>query len=578
MKDLRRDNPVQRNLRQSHFFHLLPALARVMLITLSFMVIFVIVRHWIYPDIMSWRGQMVTIGFSAFGATIGAYIAFRTYFDVSEYRQRTLEALRESEDRYRGLFDRVPVGLYRTTPDGQILDANPALVEMLGYPDLETLLAVNARDVFINPEDRQREMALLDQAGVVINIEIQLRRYDGATIWVEDTVRSILGTEGRVLYYDGSLEDITERKGADEVRAWMASIVESSDDAIIGMTLDGTIITWNSAAERIYGYTMNEIKGHSVFILTPSGYNDELPQILDRIKNGGRVEHYETVRKRKSGEQIHVSLTISPILNVAGDIIGISKIARDITERKRMEQYVLRTERLAAMGNITAALAHEVKNPLQSILNNLELALNFSLESDETEECLQVCLREVERLIEITQRMLGFVRPEREAYHPISIPVVWQRTYALLNKTLQLAAIQVTTDIPENLPRVMGIPDQISQVFLNLVLNVRQALPSGGNLHIEARVEREMLVLTLTNNGPPIPDEHIEHIFDPFFTTKPDSTGLGLYISHTIIQQHGGTLSVQNLEGGKGVSFTITLPIADRAVVTTTDWQEVTSV
>jgi len=284
------------------------------------------------------------------------------------------------------------------------------------------------------------------------------------------------------------------------------------------------------------------------------------------------------VRKRKSGEQIHVSLTISPILNVAGDIIGISKIARDITERKRMEQYVLRTERLAAMGNITAALAHEVKNPLQSILNNLELALNFSLESDETEECLQVCLREVERLIEITQRMLGFVRPEREAYHPISIPVVWQRTYALLNKTLQLAAIQVTTDIPENLPRVMGIPDQISQVFLNLVLNVRQALPSGGNLHIEARVEREMLVLTLTNNGPPIPDEHIEHIFDPFFTTKPDSTGLGLYISHTIIQQHGGTLSVQNLEGGKGVSFTITLPIADRAVVTTTDWQEVTSV
>jgi signal transduction histidine kinase len=149
----------------------------------------------------------------------------------------------------------------------------------------------------------------------------------------------------------------------------------------------------------------------------------------------------------------------------------------------------------------------------------------------------------------------------REGYRPVSIIPLVQRTLALLRKPLQEAAVQVTTDLPADLPPVLAVPDQIGRVLLNLVLNTTEAMPDGGSLHITARVEREQLILNLVNDGPPIPAEHVENIFDPFFTTKTDSAGLGLFISHNIIQRHGGTMSVENLRDGRGVAFTLALPV-----------------
>jgi PAS domain S-box-containing protein len=358
--------------------------------------------------------------------------------DITANR-RAEKALRESEERYRSLFDGVPVGLYRTTPEGRILDVNLALVRMLGYPDRESLLADGAATVYVNPEDRRRWQALLEREGLVRDFEMQSRRRDGTTIWVLDSAQTVRDADGRVLYYEGSLEDITERKS--------------------------------------------------------------------------------------------------------------------------MEQYVLRTERLAAMGHMAAALAHEVKNPLQAIHSHLELVLDFGLEPDEREEYLRFCCQEVEHLTEITERLLSFARPARDVPSPASIAHLVQRALALVGKPLQHAHAQVTTDFPPDLPSVLVVPGQIAQVLLNLIINATEAMPDGGHVHITARVDGDMVVLTLTNDGPPIPSEHIEHIFAPFFTTKPDGTGLGLFISHTIVEQHGGTISVENLRDDQGVAFAITLPI-----------------
>ena len=507
------------------------------------------------------QSQLTTILLGSLLVIATAYIVFLIYSSIHK-RDRAERILRASEERYRTLFERVPVGLYRTKPDGQIIDVNPALAEMLGYPDRTSLLVMNARDLFTDPQDRQEEMNLLDQKHQPFSTELQLRRFDGSSIWVRDTVRPVYTPDGQVIFYDGSLEDITERRRADEAHLLLASIVKSSDDAIIAETMDGAIVSWNSGAEKIFGYQAEEVIGHSLTILQPDDRKEESGRILVRIKNGERVDHYETVRIRKDGKQIDVSLSISPIIDATGEVIGVSMIARDVSEHKRLEQSILRMERLSAMGKVTASLAHEVKNPLQAIQSNLDLLLDFSLEESERQECLELCRREAESLIEITQRILVFSRPDQSTYRELSIAQIWADTLALVGHTLQNARVAVNTDIPAELPEVRGAPHQLRQVFLNLVLNSVEAIESEGTISLVARQNGDQLVINVANDGPPIPAEHLERIFEPFFTSKPGGAGLGLFISHNILQGHGGTLQVENLEAGNGVVFTLTLPVA----------------
>ncbi len=369
-------------------------------------------------------------------------------FDITE-RVQAEAALRESEARYRALFDRVPLGLYRTSPDGRILDANPTLVEMLGCPDAASLFASNAADYYVNAEARRHLQEALHRDGIIRDFEMQLRRRDGKLIWVRDNARAVRDENGQVLYYEGILSDISH---------------------------------W-----------------------------------------------------------------------------------------KQMERYMMRTERLAAMGYIAAMLAHEIKNPLQAIQSNLELVGAYPLSADERKESLDICCQEVERLIEITQRVLGLARTEHEEYRPFSIAQAVEDTLKLLNEPLRKADINVSVHLPADLPPVLGAPQQVGRVLLNLIINAIEAMPNGGRLEITAGLERslrgdqEVLSLTLADSGPAIPAEYMERIFDPFFTTKPGGTGLGLFVSHNIIQQHGGILRVENLAGEQGVAFTLTLPLATSA-------------
>ncbi len=244
-------------------------------------------------------------------------------------------------------------------------------------------------------------------------------------------------------------------------------------------------------------------------------------------------------------------------------VVRIIGAAQDITDQKQMERMMLRAERLAAMGNITGTLAHEIKNPLQAIHSNLELVLDFPLEPDEYIESLNVCRREVERLIEIVQSVLSLARPGKDHYRQVDMADIIRQTMDLLRHPLQKAAVQVTMDVPQSLPPFLGDPDQIRQVTLNLALNAVEAMANGGQLTIAAFVENNSVVANFINDGPYIPGDNIERIFEPFFTTKPGGAGLGLFISHHIIQQHGGALSVVNLEEVQGVVFSVSLPLVE---------------
>jgi len=258
--------------------------------------------------------------------------------------QQAQEGLDESEARYRDLFAGVPVGLCRTTPAGQILDANAALVRVLGFPDRDTLLARNIADLYFDPQERARRATQVSREGHARFEAYQMRRYDGTPVWVETSGRATYDSEGRVLYFDGVILDVTDRKREEETHNRWAAIVESSDDAIFGAAPDGIIQSWNTGAERIYGYTAGEVIGRPVSLLAPPDLRDEIPRILERLRRGERIQNVHTVRVRKDGSRVDLAVTISPIRDAAGKIIGASTVARDITAHKRDEEALRKSE------------------------------------------------------------------------------------------------------------------------------------------------------------------------------------------------------------------------------------------
>ena len=295
--------------------------------------------------------------------------------------QDTLETLRESEGRYRSIFENALEGIFRSTPEGRFIHVNPALVRMLGYESAQEVLALDIPgDLYVTPSERG---GVLAQWGDVMNgVELRLRRKNGEPLVVSAYARGIRDTQGVVSYYDGLMLDVTERKRAQEAMLQLAAIVESSADAIIGKTLDGVITSWNAGATKIYGYAPDEALGQPISMLIPPDRPDEMRLIHERIGRGERVEPFETVRMTKDRRSIDVSLTVSPIRNATGAIVGASAIARDITERKRAETTMREQAALAHLGQMAAVVAHEIKNPLAGIRGALQV-VGSRMPSDE---------------------------------------------------------------------------------------------------------------------------------------------------------------------------------------------------
>jgi signal transduction histidine kinase/predicted hydrocarbon binding protein len=317
--------------------------------------------------------------------------------------------------------------------------------------------------------------------------------------------------------------------------------------------------TWAGFIDRYTPSAVSKVvPGVHLFDLAP-GFEATVTPVFQRVLTGETVQQ-EALRIESGGIVSYWDAVFSPLVE-GGKVTGIVGVSIDATERVQADEMLRRTDRLAAMGRLAAALAHEINNPLQAIRSHLELVLDFDLEIEEREQYLQVCRQEIERLTEITQRVLSFARPEEDTRHPVSIADLTQRTLELVSKQLQQTNVQVTTSFPDHLPLIPVVPHQILQVLLNIVINATEVMEGGGLVQIEAREDDEMIALTLSNNGPPIPPEHIGRIFDPFFSTKPNGTGLGLSTSYSIVQGHGGDIRVENLSGGRGVCFTIRLPI-----------------
>jgi PAS domain S-box-containing protein len=360
---------------------------------------------------------------------------------------------------------------------------------------------------------------------------------------------------------------------ADEVRQQLAAIVTSSEDAIISFTVDGFVTSWNRGAEMLYGYTPAEVVGRPLAVLVPTDRIGELERILNRLNREERVGSYETERIHKSGTRLQVLLSVSPIRNENGELIGASAIARDISQRKRTEEALRRNERLATAGRLTAAIAHEIRNPLEALTNLVYLARR---DANGRDEYLALAEQEIGRLDSIAQQALGFVR-EAASPERVDASKLLEEVVQLYMRKLQQNQIRIERESQDNL-QILGFPGELRQLFSNLILNAMESMKDGGRLrlrvvrtHEKSGEGRPGVRITIADTGSGISSSALPHIFEPFYTTKKEGgTGLGLWLAYGIVQKHTGWIRVASRTGvgGTGTVFMVFLPESPAMIAT----------
>jgi PAS domain S-box-containing protein len=384
----------------------------------------------------------------------------------------------------------------------------------------------------------------------------------------------VFSPSGDLTEFVGTMMDVTERKRGEQATRLLAAVVESSHDAIVSKDLDGTITSWNKAAERLFGYTAEEAVGQNILLIIPPGRRDEEITIIERLTRGEQIDHFETVRIGKNGSLLDVALTISPMRDVAGRIVGASKLARDITERKRAEEALrqaqadlARVNRVTTMGELTASLAHEVNQPIGAAVTNASTCLRWLAgDTPNLEEARAAALRVVtdgRRAAEIISRVRQLFKkgtPEREL---VDVNEVLREMTVLLQGEASRHNISVRTELAADLPQAMGDRVQLQQVLMNLIVNSIDAMKTVDGMRelaINSRLlENEVILVSVSDTGVGLPPQQADQIFNAFFTTKLHGTGMGLRISGSIVESHGGRLWAED-HAPRGARFHFTLP------------------
>jgi PAS domain S-box-containing protein len=529
---------------------------------------------------------------------------------IAERRRAEADA-HEQRERLHVTLSSIGDAVLATDSQGRVTLLNPVAEVLTGWPAAAALgQSITAVLHIVNECTRQaveNPIAKVLHQGRVVGLanHTLLIARDGVERPIDDSAAPIRDAQGRLLGTVLVFRDITTRRQAELTREYLAAIVESSDDAVIGMTLDGKMTSWNRGAEALYEYTAAEVIGQPITLLCPPEIPDEIPALLERLARGERIAHYETQRVRKDGTRLDVSLTVSPIRESTGRIIGASKIARDITERKRLEAalqqaYVTleqrvqertaalvaanetlsreiaerqrlereaqRAEHLALLGRLAAGVSHELRNPLGAIFLYVDL-LEEELRSpspeshEETVQALAEIKMNLGRVDDIVQDYLSLARVTQMERTPQDLGAAvrawveeWQGTAAAHGVTLQLDGLADLGTVPCH-------ASSLRRVVLNLIQNALDAMPQGGTLTVTGAGTATHVHLQVRDTGSGILPEQLPRLFEPLYTTKAKGTGLGLYIVQQIVAAHGGEVTVHS-RVRQGTTFTLTLPRA----------------
>lgn len=511
-------------------------------------------------------------------------------FDITQLKQ-TQEKLNTEKVRLQVALAAAKMGtvIDNLTTDELILSDRTQ--EIFGFvqgncpSDRATFIAM------IHPEDREQVIqAIADsiKAGKVFQTEYRIYRLDGEIRWV-----TYWGMMSPHLYMGkqeiiGVVADITERKQAEESSARLASIVASSEDAIISKTLDGIINTWNLGAEKIFGYTSEEIVGQDITTLFPPNHRDEENHILSQIRAGKPIKDYETIRRRKDGSLIYVSISVSPIKDKYGKIIEISTILRDISKSKKYEEQLEKTNQELAHATrlkdkFLANMSHELRTPLNAILGMSEALQEevFGTLNEKQHNSVQTIESSGTHLLSLINDILDLAKIESGKieldYTHVSIKNLCDSSLVFIKQQAMQKQIKVHTDIPPYLPDLLVDERRIRQVLINLLTNAVKFTQECGRISLKVRIESNKLdssvptsqvCFAITDNGIGITQENLAKLFQPFvqidsaLNRQYAGTGLGLILVKQIVEMHGGQIKV-NSEFGVGSCFAFSLPYKD---------------
>jgi PAS domain S-box-containing protein len=503
----------------------------------------------------------------------GVYDAYRNTTQIVMGARR----LRESETRLKLATEVAKLGVFMwDTLEDRGTWENDRMYEIFGRAREEGPINGTA---FINevvhPDYRQSFREAMEstlQNGESFHFEGMIYLPDRTLRWIEvcgQLQPKMHGSAGQIL---GTIRDITEVKRDQEALqnsskrlAELAAIVESSDDVILSKDLNGIITSWNAAAKRVFGYSPAEMVGSSILKLIPEHLHSDEKTIIESVRAGKRVEHFETVRLTKSGQLIDVSLTVSPIRDEFGRVIGASKILRDISGRKRIEQSLLQAEKIAATGRMAATIAHEINNPLEAVTNLLYL-LRPMITDLAGINYLSSAEDELGRVSHIAKQTLGYYREHASASNA-SLAEIALHAITIYEPRCKVAGIEIRTALDSSTKIVLR-RGEMMQVISNLIANSIHAMPTGGVLSIsveDAKGSPDGIVLTVQDDGVGIAPEHLPKVFDAFFTTRSTvGTGIGLFVAKQFVEGHGGQIEIESRSDPEnhGTTIGIFLPRA----------------
>ena len=469
--------------------------------------------------------------------------------------------------------------------DGTVLSWNAAAERIFGYSAAEMVGA--SIFTLIPPdlhEDERQILARIARGEYIAHTETIRRRKDGTLIPIELSISPVRNASGEIMGASSIKRDISERRHGQQTASRLAAIVESSDDAIISKALDGTVLTWNAGAERMYGYSAAEIVGRPIYSLVPERLQQDEERILRQVARGDPVHHYETVRCRKDGKEIDISLALSPLRDATGTITAASSIQRDITERKRTEEALRQAAKMEAIGVLAGGLAHDFNNQLYAVSGFAHFIGRDPGLSPAARQDLLELQKVADRMASLTRQLLAFARQQVLAPETLDLNAAIEDTMPMLQRLIG-SNVKIHLDLASGPKWVRVDRAQLVQVLLNLIINARDAMAEGGRIVLRTLTQEvspgsvldrlqlpvdagAYATLSVTDTGRGIPPEHMPHIFEPFYTTKEVGvgTGLGLATVEGVVAQSGGRIQVDS-SVNRGTTITVLLPLTSEPVI-----------
>ena len=489
---------------------------------------------------------------------------------------RDITRERESEAQFTELFETLREGVYVASVDDRITGVNPALAQMLGYAGKEEILNLELSCLYQNEADRAGERTKLDELGFLRAREVTLKhRQDSREVVALHTTAVIRDPAGKFIRYQGTFVDVTEQREMERrlhrEQEFARRLMDSFPDLVVTLDAESRYTFVSPQILDVLGYRPEDLIGKKL-----GGHIDPhdlaaMQELIDDLISGHRSNGQTEYRtQHKNGAWHLFRASARPLHDETGHTTGIIASVRDITEQQRLQQQLIQSERLAAMGQMIAGVAHELNNPLTAILGVTELMLDQTIDESSHRQ-LELAHRQARRAAHIVESLLVFSRPATPRNALLHLSDLLQRTLQLHEHSLRSNNIQVDLVARPDLPTVLGDSNQLTQVFLNLIVNSEQAIREirdQGTLRIRLGVVGERVLITFQDDGAGIHRDALPRIFDPFFTTKRPGrgTGLGLSICMAIVREHNGDISAQPLPDGGSV-FTVSLPVCTQAVL-----------